>query len=321
VEKKIIKNYNYIKGWDLVLTLFFPIFGGKFMKMAKILVLAVIIQCITLTGAFGGGSKEDPKLAENTKKIEELDKKMTDMQIAFDEQPEAITKEDVRNIVREELQQYNARPLTDSSAGDNIAVENNDTDYEITEEENPEPDIYAEQPEDQPSDQSSPLIAGKGTLEKDVIVNYIISKGSKMRRGEIEDIVTLYINEANDEGINYDIAIAQMCYATRYLNDGARLRTFNYGGLSDDQGISVSGWEKHANATEGVRAHIQHLKGYTSAEKPSKEIVNRRYAILERNGMLGTVQTLDALFPKWSPLNAVKYGEGIKGILEEMYKL
>jgi hypothetical protein len=112
-----------------------------------------------------------------------------------------------------------------------------------------------------------------------------------------------------------------MCYATRFLTSRQHLSTYNYAGLNTDRGISVKYGDKHADEEEGVRAHIQHLKGYASTEKPGKEIVNRRYFILEGTGILGTVQTLDALFAKWSPNNAEAYGNGIKRILEEMYQL
>jgi hypothetical protein len=171
-----------------------------------------------------------------------------------------------------------------------------------------------------PPEQSPVLIMGNGRLGKDVIVSYIVNKGSAMNQQQIDTLVSLYIREAQTEGINHDIAIAQMCYATRFLNNRQLLDTRNYGGLNADSGISVKYGSRHGNMEEGVRAHIQHVKGYASTIRPKNEIVDRRYDLLIANGICGTVKTLDELFTVWLPLNARNYSNEIRKILGELYQ-
>jgi hypothetical protein len=169
------------------------------------------------------------------------------------------------------------------------------------------------------SDQLPVLIMEGGKLSRDAVVSYIISKGSAMNRQEINALVSLYFMEAQAEGVNHDIAIAQMCYATKFLTNRKLLDTRNYGGLNTDLGISVKYGGSHRNMEEGVRAHIQHLKGYASCEL-FKEKVDQRYDLLVKSGKLGTVQTLDGLFTAWAPGNPRIYGDEIKKILTELYQ-
>jgi hypothetical protein len=163
-------------------------------------------------------------------------------------------------------------------------------------------------------------VMGRGTLNKDVIVSYIRNKGSVMPSQQIETLAGYYINEAWNEGINHDIAIAQMCFATKFLNDRQLLESGNYGGLNTEMGISVRGGSRHINAVEGVRAHIQHLKGYASTEPPRSDLVDKRYHFLVTSGIRGTVTTLERLFAVWMPHNAQGYGNEIKKILGELYQ-
>jgi len=166
------------------------------------------------------------------------------------------------------------------------------------------------------------LIMGRGTLSRDTIITYIMSKNSNpiLTRQQIFALVNEYINEAMREGVNHDIAIAQMCFATGYLSNRQLLGTYNYAGLNAENGISVRYGNKHGNMLEGVWAHIQHLKGYASYERPLREIVNQRYYLLVNSGIQGTVRTLDDLFTTWAPNNSVYYGNGIRRILNEMYQ-
>ncbi|MDR0475467.1 MAG: glucosaminidase domain-containing protein [Treponema sp.] len=168
------------------------------------------------------------------------------------------------------------------------------------------------------ADQIPVYIMGNGRLSRNLVVSYIVNKGSSMNRQRIDELVGDYIREAGEEGVNHDIAIAQMCYATWFLNNQRLIATHNYAGLNTDMGISARGSSRHFNPTEGVRAHIQHLKGYASTVQPQKDIVDRRYDLL--GAIRGTVQTLDDLFAAWSPYNAQNYGYEIRKILRELYQ-
>jgi len=173
----------------------------------------------------------------------------------------------------------------------------------------------------QVTDRIPGLIMGKGTLNKDAIVSYIVSKGSVMNTQQIDALVSGYILEAQIEGVNHDIAIAQMCYATKFLNNRQLLDTYNYAGLNTDLGISERNGGRHSNMKDGIMAHIQHLKGYASTDSLKQDLVDGRYNLLKTNGYWGKVKTLESLFMVWSPSNAQNYGNEIRKILLELYRI
>ena len=152
-------------------------------------------------------------------------------------------------------------------------------------------------------------IEGRGSLQKNTIVNYILSQNPAASRTEVRNLIDTYIREAQREGINYDIAVAQMCYATNFYRDRQLINTYNYAGFGAIKGIPVT----YRNMDEGVRAHIQHLKGYATTARPQGTVVDKRYDML--GTIKGTVKTLDTLFAVWAPNNAKDYGDGINRIL------
>ena len=157
---------------------------------------------------------------------------------------------------------------------------------------------------------SGNTLMAKGRLGKDAIVAFISSRNQVMPRGEIESIVGTYIQEAEAENINHDIAISQMCYATNFLKAQQRLVTHNYAGLGD---------LKFNDRVTGIRAHIQHLKGYVSSEMPKGSIVDPRFDVLVKNGIQGTVSTLEGMYLVWAP-QSYDYGDKINTILSDMYQ-
>jgi len=154
------------------------------------------------------------------------------------------------------------------------------------------------------------VLMENGRLEKDAIVAFISSRNLVLPRDEIESIVGTYIQEAKFENINHDIAISQMCYATNFLKSQQRLITHNYAGLGDS---------KFDDRVTGIKAHIQHLKGYASYERPKGNIVDPRYNVLVSNGIQGTVSTLEGLYLIWAP-QSYDYGDKINTILNDMYQ-
>jgi hypothetical protein len=154
-------------------------------------------------------------------------------------------------------------------------------------------------------------IIDDGKLNQDIIVNFI-QYYSRLPREEIESIVSIYILEAKKERVNHDIAIAQMCYATQFLNNRSLLISRNYSGLSD---------AVFFDKTIGIRAHIQHLKGYaTRDEILSEAIVDPRFYMAGFVRLRGTITVFDDLFfSAWSPTNAINYGRNVKSILDGLY--
>jgi len=143
--------------------------------------------------------------------------------------------------------------------------------------------------------------------QKDIVA-LILSKNRGTPRWYIEDVVKTYFAEAKFERVNHDIAIAQMLYATDYLNNEQLKATCNYSGL-----LNVS----FNNPLIGIRAHIQHLKFYaTGALVDNRRNVDPRYPVLRANQYLGTVSTLEDLCRKWS--ENTWYLPNLRGMLAEM---
>jgi hypothetical protein len=166
----------------------------------------------------------------------------------------------------------------------------------------------------------SKQIMGRGLFTAEIVAAYIRSnirpQSFALNNNSIRELINLYFDEAAYEEINPDIAIAQMLYWTNFLRDQGHVSSRNYGGLSPTRE-----WDgRFRDMTTGVRAHIQHLKGY--ARPPIKRQVNvdRRYQILENLGFLGSAGTFDLLYEKWSPNNSVDYKNRIDGILDNLYR-
>ncbi len=156
----------------------------------------------------------------------------------------------------------------------------------------------------------SGFVEGKGSLSKNQIIAYIKKQNSSINAALLNKLIDTYFEEAASENINHDIAIAQMLYATNFLKN-QRVSSHNYGGL-----IELPGWNgKFANMTEGVRAHIQHIKGYASTTMNNRQIVDPRYYLLINLKYLGTVKTFDQLYTRWAA-NPAGYKQNIEKILD-----
>jgi N-acetylmuramoyl-L-alanine amidase/Mannosyl-glycoprotein endo-beta-N-acetylglucosaminidase len=129
---------------------------------------------------------------------------------------------------------------------------------------------------------------------------------------QFPDLPQLYREEAAIEGINYDIAFAQMCFETGFLRFGGDIKPEqnNFAGLAAI-GSEAAAFE---SARIGVRAHIQHLKAYASTESLKQEIVDPRFRFVPR----GAAQTIEQLSGRWSA--DLDYGAKIIGVLEQLYQ-
>jgi hypothetical protein len=163
-------------------------------------------------------------------------------------------------------------------------------------------------------------IGEPGTLSNiNAVVDYIVRENPAANRTEAQELVQIYFNEARKEGINQDIAIAQMLFATNYLRNRQHMQTYNYAGLN-----RTPRWNREFSYnTEGIRAHIQHLKGYSSniSQNQLKEpLVNPRWGILEDRNLIGKAKTLNELAVYWAP-NNVNYAGRINEIVTAMRRV
>ena len=93
----------------------------------------------------------------------------------------------------------------------------------------------------------------------------------------IEDFCQIYYEEAMAEGIRVDVAFSQAMLETGFLTYGGQVKPsqFNFAGLgATDNGASGASFN---SVREGIRAHIQHLKCYSSTEPLVNECVDPRW--------------------------------------------
>jgi hypothetical protein len=129
---------------------------------------------------------------------------------------------------------------------------------------------------------------------------------------QFPDIAKVYTEEARAEGINHDIAFAQMCLETRFLNFSGAIHPeqFNLASLGDKQGD----WAVFGNLRMGVRAHIQQLKAYGSIDPLMQECVAPRFDKIKR-GIAPSVRQLNG---RWSVDS--QYALKIAAIMRQLYE-
>lgn len=143
---------------------------------------------------------------------------------------------------------------------------------------------------------SESRIVSRGIFGSAQMARYFLSKNPSARYQSVDYIARLYIAEAGQEGINHDIAFAQMCHETNFLRYGNQVKSWqhNYCGLgaTDDGRNGVS----FPDAATGVRAHVQHLKAYGSTYPLRNRLVDPRFKYVKR----GSAPTLDQLAGTWA---------------------
>ena len=174
--------------------------------------------------------------------------------------------------------------------------------------------FYQHDTNSNPSNHRSSPIMSRGLLNPDVVAAYITRNYRTFLSHEnVRILIDKYFEEAAFEGVNHDIAIAQMLYWTNYLRNQERVSSRNYGGLSP-----TSTWRgRFGDMTTGVRAHIQHLRWYASPPI-RRSNVDPRYDTLRNLRYLGSASTFGQVYEKWSP-NNYRYGNNIERILNELY--
>jgi N-acetylmuramoyl-L-alanine amidase len=131
---------------------------------------------------------------------------------------------------------------------------------------------------------------------------------------QFPDLPRLYRDEGTQEGINHDIAFAQMCVETNFLRFGGAIQPSqnNFGGLGA-LGGSASG-ATFPSARIGVRAHIQHLKAYANTEPLREAVVDPRFDLVTR----GIAPHVELLSGRWS--SDPKYGDRVMSMIRQLYE-
>ena len=141
-------------------------------------------------------------------------------------------------------------------------------------------------------------IKGKAEASKKQAARLIAVNNQNLPIGcSVGEIVDLYWEEAEREGIRPDMALSQALLETGYFNFGGAVEPWqhNFCGL----GTIGNGVQGAAFKTprEGVRAHIQHLLAYSSHDLPKTTLIDPRY------DKAHNLRLQKGLITKWSGLN------------------
>lgn len=128
-------------------------------------------------------------------------------------------------------------------------------------------------------------IMGKSSVTVEQMVEYFKSSQEKypseaLSKGgadSIESFCQMYYDEATAEGIRPEVPFVQTMKETGWLQYGgdASIEQFNFAGLGTTGG-GVAG-NSYPDVRTGIRAQIQHLKAYATADALAQECVDERY--------------------------------------------
>ena len=156
-------------------------------------------------------------------------------------------------------------------------------------------------------------IMGKGLISAEKMSLFLEQNNPGAAPDFVLKLAGIYIDEAADEGVNHDIAFAQMCLETGFLR---------YGGLvlpewNNFCGLGAIGPEQPGeifpDPQTGVRAHIQHLKAYATEEPLNGELVDPRYKWVRKGSSPG----IEGLSGTWAADKS--YSSKIVVILQRLY--
>jgi hypothetical protein len=157
-------------------------------------------------------------------------------------------------------------------------------------------------------------IMGRGLTTADHLADFLLNLNAEAERRFTEELAVFYVEEAAIEGVNHDMAFAQMCLETGFLRYGGLVTPDmnNFCGLGA-LGPGQRG-ERFPDPRTGVRAHIQHLKGYATDEPLRQELVDPRYRWIR----YGSSPAIKGLTGTWATDR--EYADKINSILRRLYR-
>jgi Mannosyl-glycoprotein endo-beta-N-acetylglucosaminidase len=156
-------------------------------------------------------------------------------------------------------------------------------------------------------------IMGRGYASEVQLIMFLKTRNAEGLT-RFAELPRLYREEAYIEGVNHDIAFAQMCVETRFLTFGgvAQPDHNNFGGLGSAHADATG--QSFLDPRIGVRAHVQHLKAYASTEPLVQKSVDPRFQRVRR----GIAPTVESLSRRWSA--EPRYHTKIMAIVQQVYE-
>ncbi|MGP1459007.1 MAG: glucosaminidase domain-containing protein [Treponema sp.] len=160
-------------------------------------------------------------------------------------------------------------------------------------------------------------ITGEPVMNAQKLAAYFLTQNAEADKAQVRRLSAYYVEEARAEGINSDVAFAQMCLETGFLRFGNLVTPdmHNYCGLGAINAEQRG--EVFENERLGVRAHIQHLHAYSTSEETTlnRPLIDRRYRWVNPRGKAPTVFELAGT---WAADK--NYGYKLDSILYRMEK-
>lgn len=145
-------------------------------------------------------------------------------------------------------------------------------------------------------------------------MSFFLLKNPAANHEKVVRMARYYIEEGQIEGVNPDVAFIQMCLETGFLRFGGLVTEDmnNYCGL----GTIGPGQPGNSFPDErtGVRAHIQHLKAYATADPLVLAQVDPRFKYVNPKGKSPMIQGLAGT---WAADR--EYGTKLAVLLEKLY--
>ncbi|MFA6855638.1 MAG: glucosaminidase domain-containing protein [Treponema sp.] len=156
-------------------------------------------------------------------------------------------------------------------------------------------------------------LTGRAVLGEKQLVTFFMMNNPHADKAVVTRLARYYISEAFDEGINSDVAFAQMCLETGFLRFGGLVtpEMHNYCGLGSIDAEHPG--ESFKTEQEGVRAHIQHLNAYGDTDNLVNPLVDKRAKWVKPRGKAPTVFELSGT---WA--SDPDYGKKLDSILSKM---
>jgi hypothetical protein len=153
---------------------------------------------------------------------------------------------------------------------------------------------------------------GKGRLEAEKLAAFLLNVNTEADPEFVTQLSKIYIEEAALEGIDHDVAFAQMCLETGFLRYGGLITP----DMNNFCGLGAIGpeWpgERFPTPQIGVRAQIQHLKGYATGEPLNQDLVDPRYKYVR----YGSAPTIEGLSGTWAADRS--YADKIVNVLQRV---
>ena len=157
-------------------------------------------------------------------------------------------------------------------------------------------------------------IMGRGVVPPKELAAFLLQSNPGLERTFTEELAYIYCEESIVEGVNSDVAFAQMCLETGFLRFGGLVTA----DMNNFSGLGATGPDQRGlvfpNPRMGVRAHIQHLKAYATVDPLKQVLVDPRFSYVRR----GSSPAIEGLAGTWA--SDLAYAQKIGNILERLYK-